>query len=130
MNQRKNLQKMQVFLQMGDTLTEVDICACFFDVLLQCNFQQPLFFQKNDLATYYFSSKVELTTTCTEQYYSCAGDISYFPWTKEIGICLEDECTTMGVPRIKMGRLTKNLCQIQSLRTEEEAEICWQFVMA
>lgn len=122
------VQKGQLLLQLGDTLSEIIIEHDFFEAKLK-NFsiQAPLIFQRTAARNYYFSESLTLEIRDQERFFSAEGDICYFPDWQSLAICLEDEDFTLGIPRYKIGKIKGEYCKIQTLKAVEEAKLYWQY---
>ncbi|MHC5248324.1 hypothetical protein [Enterococcus sp. LJL90] len=119
------VKESKLMIQMGDTLSEIAIESEILLKVKGCSLQTPIYFEKNKLENYYFSDPVCMNLTGAVKEYSSVGDVSYFPNSQCIGIALADEELTLGVPRIKIGRIKGSLLKLQTLATYEEAIVYW-----
>lgn len=121
------IKNKKMFFVMGDTSSEVKLLMKNeknLNIMATC---QELYFIRNESHTYYFSNPLDLYFDGKPQEYSTEGDVSYFPTMRKIGITLEDEEETLGVPRYRIGRLNANLLAMQGLTKYEEAKFHWEF---
>lgn len=127
MKRRFVLKKEKCYLEIGDTLTEVKSLQNHCD-FKECCIKNPIIqFEKNTLGNYYFSESLDLKVTGSPKIFSSLGEISYFPLSKCIGINIEDEVVTFGLPRFPIGKISTGLSPIYSFLAKEEAVFFWVY---
>lgn len=119
MRKKLHLSQKRIYLELGETLIEIHpvthYCTLIDEPLKEWIFK----FEKDASGNYYFSNFWDINISGTPKVYSTIGEISYFPTFKAIGINLEEEYATFGIPRYPFGKITSNLFYLKSLLPKE-----------